>query len=89
LKNFFGLEVLIDPTGIEKDKNLTNLAENCMKSINDNFEEKYFSKISTFIEKLYILMGDFRISKTQASDIFWKLLGFFTCKRLVFRDAIW
>lgn len=75
LKDLVGLEAFIDAVGIGKENDFTNHTENSMKSIYEILKEKDFSKITTFIEKLYILMGDFRISKTQASDIFWKLFG--------------
>jgi len=43
-----------------------------MKSIYEILEEKDFSKITSYIEIVHILSGDFRIGKTQASDIFWE-----------------
>lgn len=59
LKYLVGLEALFDTIGIRKGNYLTNLTDDFMKSIYDILEEKYFSKITTYIKIIYILTGDF------------------------------
>ena len=72
LKDVVGVEAFVDAVGIGTQNDLTNLEGNAMKSIYEILEEKDFSKITSYIEIVHILSGDFRISKTQASDIFWE-----------------
>lgn len=72
LKDVVGVEAFVDAVGIGTQNDPTNLEGNAMKSIYDILEEKDFSKITSYIEIVHILSGDFRISKTQASDIFWE-----------------
>jgi hypothetical protein len=72
LKDVVGVEAFIDAVGFGTQNDLTNLEGNAVKSIYEILEEKDFSKITSYIEIVHILSGDFRISKTQASDIFWE-----------------